>query len=145
MPVLAAMALRPLTVRAASSSPSVVRMPSALSFDAVKAVMPSMLEIGYVMILDMKKGASGKSAEAWCSRNDLAHLIRSNSVAANSEKFTRDILNLIDSKASSHQPAAERTQALAHQAAETAALAGGRYRRFRAWNCIDQGLDGVGR
>jgi hypothetical protein len=30
-------------------------MPSDFSFEAVKAVKPSISEIGYVMILDMKK------------------------------------------------------------------------------------------
>jgi hypothetical protein len=34
MPVFAASALRPLTVRAASSSASVVRMPNDFSFEA---------------------------------------------------------------------------------------------------------------
>ena len=40
-------------VRAASSSPSVVRMPSVFSLDAAKAGRPSISEIGYVMVLDM--------------------------------------------------------------------------------------------
>jgi hypothetical protein len=55
MPVFAASALRPFTVRAASSSLSVVRMPSDFSFEAENAVKPSISEIGYVMVLNMKK------------------------------------------------------------------------------------------
>jgi hypothetical protein len=47
--------LRPFTVRAASSSLSVVRMPSDFSFEAEKALRPSISVIGYVMVLDMKK------------------------------------------------------------------------------------------
>jgi hypothetical protein len=55
MPVLAAIVLRPFTVRVASSNPSVVRMPSDFSFEAATAVKPSISEIGYVMILNLKK------------------------------------------------------------------------------------------
>jgi len=54
MPVFVASALRPFTVRAASSSASVVRMPSDLSLEAEKTVMPSISEIGYVMVLGME-------------------------------------------------------------------------------------------
>src|SRR5438876_66301 len=54
MPVFAASALRPFTVRAASSSLSVVRMPSDFSLEAAKDGRPSISEIGYVMTLNMK-------------------------------------------------------------------------------------------
>ena len=61
--------------------------------------MPSISEMGYVMILDIRKvlrseGASGELAEARRPCDDLAHLIRSDFVAAEPEKFTRDALNL---------------------------------------------------
>src|ERR1700733_3797835 len=102
MPVLAASALRPLTVLAASSSPSVVRMPTDFSFEAVKAVKPSISEIGYVMILNMKKGALGKLTEARRPCDDLVHLIRSDFVAAEPEKFTGDVLNLADAQTKPH-------------------------------------------
>src|SRR6202050_4733754 len=97
MPVFAASVLRPLTVRAASSSPSVVRMPSDLSFEAAKDGRPSISEIGYVMVLDIKgaKGdlISGDLPTPRCPRDDLAHSIRSDFVAAEPEKFTGGALN----------------------------------------------------
>src|SRR3954468_7102303 len=101
MPVFADKSLRPFTVRAASSSASVVRMPSFFSFEAAKAVIPSIWVSGYVMILDaikvlwtkvLQQKTSGKLTEARRPGNDLAHLIRSNSVAAELEKFTGNIL-----------------------------------------------------
>src|SRR6266568_4448046 len=58
MPVFAASALRPFTVRAASSSLSVVRMPSDFSLEAAKDGRPSISEIGYVMTLNMKDALS---------------------------------------------------------------------------------------
>src|ERR1700709_14816 len=118
MPDFADKSLRPFAVWAASSSASVVRMPSFFSLDAAKAVIPSIWESGYVMILDAIKGAlnqgastkggSGELTEARGPRNDLAHLIRSNFVAAELEKFTGNILNFADAEAKPHQPAAER-------------------------------------
>ena len=54
MPVLAESVLRPLAVLAASSSASVVRIPCAFNLLAAKAGRPSISEIGYVMILNMK-------------------------------------------------------------------------------------------
>src|SRR5437879_11733337 len=123
MPVLAASALRPLTVRAASSSASVVRMPSDFSFEAEKADRPSISEIGYVMILNMKKGASGELAEARRPRDDLAHLIRSDFVAPEPEKFARGVLNLGHAEAKRHQLGAERHQPAAHQPGQAAAIA----------------------
>src|SRR5882757_8627518 len=131
MPDFADKSLRPFAVWAASSSASVVRMPSFFSLDAAKAVIPSIWESGYVMILDAIKGAldqgastkggSGELTEARGPRNDLAHLIRSNFVAAELEKFTGNILNFADAEAKPHQPRAERHQTAAHQSAEAAA------------------------
>src|ERR1700730_13197809 len=149
MPVLAASALRPLTVRVASSNPSVVRIPSAFSLDAVKAVRPSISEMGYVMMLDIKKvlkrtALSGKLTQARRPRDDLAHLIRSDFVSAEPEKFTRDVLDLAHSKAKSHQLGAERHQPSAHQLSETTAVAGGGDRGFCAGNLVNQGLNLVG-
>src|ERR1700738_2116556 len=114
MPVFAASALRPFTVRAASSSASVVRMPSALSFKAEKAVKPSISVIGYVMILDDKKRASSELTEAGGACDDLPHLIISDFVPPETEEFARDVLNFADAEAKSHQLGAERHQAAAH-------------------------------
>src|ERR1700738_76909 len=138
MPVFAASALRPFTVRAASSSASVVRMPSALSFRAEKAVKPLISVIGYVMVLDDKKRASSELTEAGGPCDDLSHLIISDFVASETEEFARDALNLAHAEAKSHQPAAERHQAAAHKPAERAAIARGRDRCFRARNSVDQ-------
>src|SRR5471032_2206776 len=102
MPVFAASALRPLTVLAASSSASVVRMPSDFSFEAVKADRPSISEIGYVMVLNMKRSLS-ELTEARRPCDDLAHLIRSDFVAAEPKKFTSDILNLGHAQTETHQ------------------------------------------
>src|SRR5579864_4621748 len=98
MPVLAASALRPFMVRAASSSASVVRMPSDFSLEAEKALMPSISEIGYVMMLNIKEGASGELAQPGCARNDRAHLIRSDFVPTEPEEFTGNALNLAHAK-----------------------------------------------
>jgi hypothetical protein len=98
MPVFAASVLRPLTVRAASSSLSVVRMPTDFSFAAAKVGKPSISESGYVMVLDLK-GALSELAEPRCACNDLAHLVRSDLVPAKSQEFTRYILNLAYSQA----------------------------------------------
>src|ERR1700704_37334 len=144
MPVFAASTLRPFTVRAASSSLSVVRMPSDFSLEAENALKPSISEIGYVMILNMKAALS-ELTEARCPCDDLAHLIRSDFVAAKPEKFTSDVLNVAHSQAKPHQLGAERHQAAAHQSAETAAAARGRDRGFGAGNGVDQGLNFVGR
>jgi hypothetical protein len=60
-------------------------MPTDLSFEAAKDGKPSISEIGYVMVLDLKKGASGELAEARRPLDDLAHLIRSDFVATEPE------------------------------------------------------------
>src|SRR6202011_2727820 len=126
MPVFAASALRPFTVRAASSSLSVVRMPSDFSLEAAKDGKPSISEIGYVMVLDMKKGALSELAEARRPCDNLAHLIRSNFVASEGEKFTRDVLNVSHAQAEPHQLGAHRHQTAAHQPSQTDIVAGGR-------------------
>jgi hypothetical protein len=120
-----------------------VRMPTDFSFEAVKAVRPSISEIGYVMVLDMK-GALSELTEARRPCDDLAHLIRSDFVATEPEKFTRDVLNLSDAQAKPHQLGAERHQAAAHQPAKAAAMARGCDRGFRTWNIVDQGLNFFG-
>src|SRR5882724_4045583 len=149
MPVFAASVLRPLTEWAASSSASVVRMPTDLSLEAQKADMPSISEIGYVMVLDIKRclrqGASGELAKSRGPRDDLAHLIRTDFVAAEPEKFTGDILNLGDAETEAHQPGSDRHDAAAHQSRETATLVRGRDRGFRARNRVDQRLNFVRR
>src|ERR1700674_3990631 len=144
MPVFAASALRPFTVRAASSSPSVVRMPTDFSLEAAKDGRPSISEIGYVMVLDMKKGALSKLTEARRPCDDLAHLIRSDFVAAEPEKFTSDVLNLAHAQTKPHQLGTERHQTAAHQSAKAAAIAGGCDRGFCARNIVDQGLNFFG-
>src|SRR3979411_476550 len=103
MPVFAASALRPFAVRAASSSLSVVRMPSVFSLEAAKDGKPSISEIGYVMILNMKKCALSELAEARCPCNDLAHLVRSDFVTAEPEKLTGYVLNLAHALAKPHK------------------------------------------
>src|SRR5664279_1238803 len=84
-------------------------------------------------------------AEARRPCDDLAHLIRSDFVAAEPEKFTRDVLNLAHAQTQPHQPDAERHQAAAHQSSQTAAVAGGLDRGFRTRNPVDQGLNFIGR
>src|SRR4030088_3028861 len=121
MPVFAASALRPFTVRAASSSPSVVRMPSDFSLDAAKAGRPSILEIGYVMVL--YECALSELTEARRPRDDLAHLLRPDFVSAEPEKFTSNVLNLAHAQTKPHQLGAERHQPPAHQRSETTAAA----------------------
>src|ERR1700682_4843481 len=142
MPVFAAIVLRPLTVRVASSSPSVVRIPSDFSFEAAKAVKPSISEIGYVMILI--ECALSELTEAGCPCDDFAHLISSNFVATKSEKFTRNVLDFAHAQTQSHQLGAERHQTTAHQPTETAAVAGSRDRGFRTRNPGNQCLNFIG-
>src|ERR1700674_944771 len=88
---------------------------------------------------------SSELAQARRPRNDFAHLIRSDFVAAEPEKFTRDVLNLADAQTKPHQPGAERHQAPPHQSSEPAMIAGSRDRGLRARNTVDQGLNFVGR
>src|SRR5436305_15243569 len=107
MPVFAASDLRPLTLRAASSSPLVVRMPIDLSLAAAKDGRPSMSEIGYVMILDIQRTLC-EMTEARRPGNNFVDPVRADLVAAESEKFTRHVLNLADVEAKRHQPGAER-------------------------------------
>jgi hypothetical protein len=94
------------------------------------------------MTLNMK-GALSELVEARRPCDDLAHLIRSDFVAAEPEKFTSDVLNLAYAQAKPHQLGAERHQATAHQLSETAAIARGRDRSFRTGNLVDQGLNFV--
>src|ERR1700722_4744327 len=115
MPVLAASALRPFTVRAASSRRSVVRMPSDFSLVAAKEGRPSISEIGYVMIFRCENVFSSELIETGCPSDDRAHLILPDFVSAKPEKFTRDILDVADTQAQSHQPGTNGHQAAAHQ------------------------------
>src|SRR4030088_2569131 len=123
MPVFAASALRPFAVRAASSSLSVVRMPSVFSLEAAKDGKPSISEIGYVMMLNMKKGALSELAEARCPSNHPAHLLGPDFVAADPEKLTGSVLNRAHAQAKPHQLGAKRHQATTHQPSEAAAIA----------------------
>src|SRR5947207_16007971 len=107
MPVFAASALRPFTVRAVSSSLSVVRMPSDFSLEAAKDGRPSISEIGYVMTFNMK-AALGELADARRPCDDLAHSIRSDFVAAECEKFTIDVLNFAYAQTKPHKLGADR-------------------------------------
>jgi hypothetical protein len=94
------------------------------------------------MMLDMKKVLS-ELAEARRPCDDLAHLIRSDFVAAEGEKFTRDVLNVSHAQAEPHQLGADRHQTAAHQPSQTAIVAGRRDGGFRAGYSIDQGLNFV--
>src|ERR1700676_4074074 len=143
-PVFAASSLRPFAVRAASSRLSMVRIPADLSLEAAKAVRPSILEIGYVMILNVINGALGELAEAGCPCHDLAHLIRPNCVSAELEKFTSNALNSAHAQTKPHQLAAERHQSPAHQSDQPATAARGFNGRLRAWNSVNQGLNYIG-
>src|SRR5260370_29107073 len=113
MPVFAASALRPFTVRAASSSLTVVRMPSDFSLEAAKDGRPSISEIGYVMTLNMKCALS-ELAEARRPCDDLAHSIRSDFVAPEREKFTSDVLNFAHAPTKPHHIGADLHQAPTH-------------------------------
>src|SRR5258708_802247 len=106
--------------------------------------------MGYVMILDAKECAQaeggwlGELAECLRPRQDFAHFIRSDFVAAEPEKFTRDALNLGHAEPKRHQLGAERHQTAAHQPRETAVAARGRNRSLRARNLVDQNLNLLG-
>src|SRR5256885_6671771 len=78
-------------------------------------------------------------------RDDLAHLIRSNFVTAEPEKFTRNALNLAHAEAKRHQLGTKRHQTAAHQPREAAVAARGRDRSLSTGNLVDQSLDLVGR
>src|SRR4030081_903643 len=117
-------------------------MPTDFSLEAAKAGNPSISEIGYVMILNMQKGASSEMTEGWSPLDDLAHSVRADFLTAEPEKFTRDVLNLADTQAQPHQLGAERHHTAAHQLGEAAAAAGDRV--FRARDIVDQGLNFVG-
>src|SRR6266481_6853546 len=123
-------------------------MPTDLSFEAKKADMPSISEIGYVMVLDIRRCltqcALGELAEPRRPRDDLAHLIRSDFVAAEPEKFTRDTLNLVHAQTKRHQLGAERHQTAAHQPGDAAVVARRRDCSLRARNLVDQSLNLVG-
>src|SRR3954452_17624034 len=99
------------------------------------------------MILDAKECAGPKRcalcelAEARRPRDDLAHLIRSDFVAAEPEKFTRNGLNLAHAQTKCHQLGAECHQAAAHQPAEATIAARGGDRSLSAWNLVDQRLN----
>src|SRR3954451_22360677 len=122
-PVCAARVLRPLTLRAASSSPSVVRMPNDFSFDAAKGGRPSILEIGYVMALNNQKCTSSKMTETRCCGNDLGHLVRAALVASKIENVFRQSLYLAHRQAKLKKPGSERHRTAAHQVCETAVVA----------------------
>src|SRR6188474_1912015 len=83
-------------------------------------------------------------AEARRPSNDFAHLIRSDFVAAEPEKFTRHALNLVHAQTQRHQPGADRHQASAHQPREAAIAAGSLNRSLGTRNLVDQGLNLVG-
>src|SRR6478752_1819893 len=87
---------------------------------------------------------SSELAEARRPRDDFAHLIRSDFVAAEPEKFTRDILNFVHAEPKRHQLGAERHQAAAHHPGEAAVAARGCDRSLRARDLVDQGLNLVG-
>jgi hypothetical protein len=97
------------------------------------------------MILNIKKGASGDLAKSRCPRDDLAHLIRSDFVSAEPEKFTGDVLNLAHAKTETHQSGADCHKTAAHQSGEAAIIVGGCDCGFCAGNLIDQCLNLVGR
>src|SRR3954464_3734 len=92
-----------------------------------------------------ERGASGELAKARRPRDDLAHFVRSDFIAAEPKKFTRDVLNLVHAEAERHQLGTERHQAAAHQPGEAAVAARGRDRSFGTGYLVDQSLDLVGR
>src|SRR3954452_10433820 len=102
------------------------------------------------MILDAKECAGPKRcalcelAEARRPRNDLAHLIRSDFVAAEPEKFTCDVLNLAHAQTKRHQLGGERHQPAAHQPGEPAVAVRSRDGSLGTRNLVDQGLDLIG-
>jgi hypothetical protein len=87
---------------------------------------------------------SGKLTQARRPRDDFAHLFRSDFVAAEPEKFARDVLNFGHAQTKRHQLGAERHQPATHQSAETAATAGSGDGGFCARDVVDQDLDFVG-
>src|ERR1700712_1248941 len=87
----------------------------------------------------------GELAEARRPRDDLAHFVRSDFVAAEPEKFTRHVLNLIHAEAERHQLGTKRHQSAAHQPREAAIAARCRDRSFGTGNLVDQSLNLVGR
>src|SRR3954462_5790220 len=98
---------------------------------------------------DCARGPKGRLlselAEPRRPRDDLAHFIRSDFVATEPEKFTRNALNLAHAQAKRHQLGTERHQTAAHQPGEAAVAAGSRDRSLRTGNLVDQSLDLVGR
>src|SRR3954466_3326921 len=107
------------------------------------------------MILDAIECAEAGSApagvvlceltEARRPRDDLAHFVRSDFVAAEPKKFTRDVLNLVHAEAERHQLGTERHQPTAHQPGEAAVAARGCDRSFGTRDLVDQSLNLVGR
>src|SRR5882757_2113004 len=103
------------------------------------------------MILDVKEGAQAgggvlrELAEPRRPRNDLAHFVRSDFVAAEPKKFTRHVLNLAHAQTKRHQLGTERHQPATHQPGKAAVAVRGRDRSLRARNLVDQSLDLVGR
>src|SRR6185312_15803688 len=95
-------------------------------------------------VLAMRTCLLCELAQARRPRNDLAHLIRSDLVATEPEKFARHALNLVHAQAKRHQPGADRHQASAHQPRETAIATGRCNRSFGTRNLVDQGLNLVG-
>src|SRR3978361_905156 len=83
----------------------------------------------------------GELAEARRPRDDLAHFVRSDFVAAEPKKFTRDVLNLVHAEAECHQLGTEGHQAAAHQPGEAAVAARSRDRSFGTGDLVDQSLD----
>src|ERR1700704_3438249 len=106
------------------------------------------------MILDAIECAVAGSAPERCvlselakarrPRDDLAHFVRSDFVAAEPKKFTRDVLNLVHAEAERHQLGTERHQAAAHQPGKPAVAARGRDRSFGTRDLVDQSLNLVG-
>jgi hypothetical protein len=89
------------------------------------------------MILDMQERGidrrlrSRELAEPRRPRNDFAHLIRSDFVASEPEKFTRNALNLTHGQTQHLQSAANRHQAATAEAGEPGIVVGERNGCFR--------------
>src|SRR5882762_10512338 len=92
-----------------------------------------------------RQSASGELVQPRCPGDDLSHLIRTNFVAAEPEKFMSGSFDLDDAETEAHQPGSGRHDAAAHQSGEAAALDSGRDGVFRARNPVDQRLNFVGR
>src|SRR3954469_5185348 len=89
----------------------------------------------------MRKGASSELAEARCPRDDRAHLVSSDFVAAEPEKFTCDRLNVGNAETETNQSTTDGHQAATHQPGQSTARARRCNHSFRTWYAVNQCLN----